>query len=51
MTEIKVLATGEDAVIKFVEAEGVPDFGISSLLDSSECNPGRGLGAPRSARA
>jgi hypothetical protein len=41
LTEIKVLATGEYAVIKFLEAEGVPDFGIPSLLESSECNPGR----------
>ena len=41
MSEIKVLATGEDAVIRFLEAQGVPDFGIPSMLEVSECNPGR----------
>jgi hypothetical protein len=41
LSEIKVLATGEAAVIKFLEAQGVPDFGIPSMLESSECNPGR----------
>jgi hypothetical protein len=41
MSEIKVLATGQDAVIKFLEAQGVPDFGITSMLDGSENEPGR----------
>ena len=41
MSEIKVLATGQDAVIKFLEAQGVPDFGITSMLDGSETEPGR----------
>ena len=40
MSEIKVLATGEDAVIKFLEAQGVPDFGIPSMLDSSAHDSG-----------
>jgi hypothetical protein len=41
MTEVRVLATGEDEVVAYLEAHGVPDFGIGAYLDCGGPGPGR----------
>ena len=39
--DIKVLTAGEAEVIKYLEKAGVPDFGIETMLDGAQDNPGR----------
>jgi hypothetical protein len=41
VTAPKVLATGEAEVTRYLEKAGVPDFGITAMLDGAQDAPGR----------